>query len=150
MNKKLIALAITLVFLIVGFSGCTNEDTNFIESNNIKLIGYEVVSYKLADSPIQPKIILGEGFNYKEDMMGFMVSGEIKNNFGEPLKKIKVIGNFYDGSKLLGNSDTIIKNVPDGETRDFVVFFHKRDFSVDYLLVVDSVSFDFQIERVEI
>ena len=83
-------------------------------------------------------------------MVGFKVYGSIQNNEGDPLSKIKVIGNFYDGNKFLGISETIIENIPDGETRDFNVFFHSGDFPDDYLLVVDNVQFEFKIVRVQV
>ena len=146
MNKKLIAIVITIVFLVVGLSGC-NELDNFITTNNVEVLDYSVISYKFGKNIVSSNIKLGDGFHYKEDMVGFKVSGTIKNNEGEPLKKIKVIGKFYDGNKFLGSDETIIENVPVGETRDFNVFFHNGDFPNDYLLFVDNVKFDIMIEK---
>ena len=146
MKKQLVIVGTVVLLLAVGLSGCMESD-NFITTNNVEVLDYSVISYKFGKNVYSPNIKLGDGFHYKEDMIGFKVTGTIKNNEGEPLKKIKVIGNFYDGNKFLGNDDTIIENVPDGETRGFNVFFHNGDFPNDYLLFVDNVKFDIMIEK---
>ena len=145
MYKKFV-IVLVFVLLMVGLSGC-NELDNFITTNNVEVLDYSVISYKFGKNIVSSNIKLGDGFHYKEDMVGFKVSGTIKNNEGEPLKKIKVIGKFYDGNKFLGSDETIIENVPVGETRDFNVFFHNGDFPNDYLLFVDNVKFDIMIEK---
>jgi len=150
MKKQLIIVGIIILLITVGLSGCNENSENFEDTNNVELVDYLVISYKFGKDAFSPNIKLGDGFNYKENMVGFKVSGTIKNNEGEPLSKIKVIGNFYDGNKFLGSDETIIENVPDGETRDFNVFFHNRDFPNDYLLVVDNVQFEFKIVRVQV
>ena len=147
MKKQLVIVVIIIILLTVGLSGCLE---NFEDTNNVQLVDYSVISYKFGAKEFSPNIKLGDGFNYKEDMIGYKVSGSIINNEGEPLSKIKVIGNFYDGNKFLGSDETIIENIPDGETRDFNVFFHNRDFPNDYLLVVDNVQFEFKIVRVQV
>jgi len=42
MNKKLISIGITLVFLIVGFSGCVSEESKFVGKweNNLGFVIY--------------------------------------------------------------------------------------------------------------
>lgn len=149
MNEKIVLLIAVMVVSVGFLSGCTNSE-NFEDTNSIALLDYSVESYKFGKEIYSPNIKLGDGFNYKEDMVGFKVYGSIQNNEGEPLSKIKVIGNFYDGNKFLGISETIIENIPDGETRDFNVFFHSGDFPDDYLLVVDNVQFEFKIVRVQV
>ena len=148
--KKIAILMITLMLISVVFLCGCNENGNFEDTNNVELVEYKVESYKFGNDIGDPNIVLGEGFNYKEGMVGYKVYGALKNNEGEPLSKIKVIGNFYDGNTFLGSDEMIYNNIPDGETRYFNVFFHNSDFPDDYLLIVDNVQIKFKIQRVSI
>ncbi|MFX0142350.1 MAG: hypothetical protein ACFFDN_52405 [Candidatus Hodarchaeota archaeon] len=110
MNKKMLAFGILILFVAIVFSGCNEQQSEqFEDTNNIDLVDYSVISYKFGKDIGDPNIKLGDGFNYKEDMVGFKVSGSMINNEGEPLSKIKVIGNFYYGTQFLGSDETIIE-----------------------------------------
>ena len=77
MKKQLMIVGIIVLLITVGLCGCNGNSENFEDTNNVKLVSYSVVSYKFGKDVYSSNIVLGEGFNYKEDMVGFKVSGSI-------------------------------------------------------------------------
>ncbi len=139
MNKHLIAIGAVIILLAVVLSGCEEAD-NFENTNKVELVSYSVISYKFGNDIYDSNVKLGDGFQYKEEMVGFQVSGIVRNIDNKPMEKIKITGKFYESNgNYLGESEKIIEKIPSGETRDFSIFFHEEE----HLLYVDKVEFEF-------
>ena len=141
MKNNLIIIGSLVILLTISLIGCFEFD-NFERTDKVQLIDYTVQSYKFGKDVYSPNIILGDGFDYEEDMFGFNISGTIKNIDDEPMEKIKIVGKFYeDNGDFLGkgSTDPIIAKVPSWDTRDFKLFFHEEK----HLLYVVNVKFEF-------
>ena len=107
MNKKLIAIVITLVFLIVGFSGCNENDGDVIlGGDKFELVTYSVETFDFAPQGNQK---LGSGFIHQENSDYYEISGIIKNKAGY-LVDILFTMNFYDDNDSLLASKTYTYN----------------------------------------
>ena len=140
-KKKLIIVVLCCLIIKVSFSGCLDNEP-FESSSNIILIDYSIMPYMSGKSSASQDSELTEGFDYVEGIDGFWVNGKIKNVEETPLKKIKVIGNFYNEDLCIGSVSDVMENMSVGEIRNFSLNFCPID---DYLFVVDNVTFDFKI-----
>jgi len=147
MKNKVIAIGITLVFLIVGLIGCTeqqgittekdieninpsNEDNNLEVEEEIQLSGISVITRW--DTTYYGDWETRNGFyhNYPSKFeegslcryVQYVISGNIKNIGNKPLDKVKITIKYLDdiGNELFVGA-TYIDDIYLGETKHFIV-----------------------------
>lgn len=168
MNKKLIAIGLTLGFLMVGFSGC-NELIDTDENNEVEILEYNVKTHwriRVKENIVyRDKLYNKSGFyhEYPQDIeynlgreyLYYEISGEIKNVAGRKLDSIKIgiicydaVGNIlYDSSEsYTGCFDLpMISNLPNGYEKAFSIKIYKQFITtLEYFEEIDD--FDFVIK----
>ena len=151
MKKHLIVIGITLVFLIVGLSGCTqNNEGQVSDGDKFELVSYSVESWKCrneevdkGDNLIQMVHIekkIADGFIHNESVDEYRIEGKVKNIAGYKTN-LKIKMNFYDQNDIFLDSYAIsIKNIPENYKRPF----SKRldDSDIEHFDKVDKLTFE--------
>jgi hypothetical protein len=155
LKKHLIVIGITLVFLIVGLSGCTqNNEDQVSDGDKFELVSYSVESWKCrneevdkGDNLVQMVHIekkIADDFIYNESVDEYRIEGKVKNIAGHKAN-LKIKMNFYDQNDIFLDSYTIsIKNIPENYERPF----SKRldDSDIDHFDKVDKLIFELKEE----
>lgn len=146
-----------LVFLMVGFSGCTEFGTNREDERSCLNSKYKLVSSSIVtsyDYPTKYSVNWGDPYDYvTEEKDGFfsnfpkdsrnekyVISGTVKNIAGYK-SNIKVNLKFYDNNDVFLDSKSFtIWDVPDTYEETFTKRYN--DYDIDYFSNVDKVTFD--------
>jgi len=122
--RKILILGIILIFLTVGFSGCT--ETKSITTGQVsgqdkfEISSYSIESWTWMDEKVS------DGFNNAENVDYYKISGNIKNKEGQ-IANVKIIMKFYDvENKLLGSEEINLRNIPDSATMSFTKNINKH------------------------
>lgn len=141
MQKKIV-LGVTLFFLIVGLSGCTNLQgitTGQVKGENVaELISYQIDSWTWMDEKIS------DGFNHDEPVNYYKIQGTIKNKLDHNAD-ILIELNFYNNDDThLGSEEIPWHNIPSSSTHSFTknVNKHVMRFS-PYWDQIEKVTFTF-------
>lgn len=151
MKKHLIVIGIAFVFLIVGLSGCTqNNEGQVANGDKFELVSYSVESWKCRNEEVDKgdnlvqmvhieKKIAGD-FIYNESVDEYRIEGKVKNIAGYKTN-LKIKMNFYDQNDIFLDSYVIlIKNIPENYERPF----SKRldDSDIEHFDKVDKLTFE--------
>ena len=141
MQKKIV-LGLTLFFLLVSISGCTNLQgitTGQVKGENVaELVSYQIDSWTWMDEKI------GDGFKHEESVNCYKIQGKIKNKLDHTANILLEL-NFYDGNdNYLGSEEIPMRNVPRSNTPSFTknINKHVMRFS-DYWTQIEKVTFTF-------
>jgi len=115
--RKILILGVILIFLTVGFSGCT--ETKGITTGQVsgqdkfELSSYSIESWTWMDEKVS------DGFNNAENVDYYKISGNIKNK-EDQIVNVKIIMKFYDKeNKLLGSEEMNLHNIANSATMSF-------------------------------
>ena len=138
MNTHLIVSGIVIILLMVGLSGC-NEQEIYEKSNDIEIISYNVTTKKWDDG----HKIIGEGFIHSDEAEFYYIYGIVKNIAEETLISVNVTANFYDNANnILSEKTTYLGGIPYNYTKDFgIYYFSDEEFFED----VCGVKFEFEV-----
>ena len=151
MKTQIVIIGTVIIFLIVGFSGCIqNNEDQLSNDGKFELVSYSVESWKSRNEEvykgenmtqmvhIEKKI--ADGFNYNESIDEYRIEGKVKNIIGYKTN-LKIKMNFYDQNDTFLDSYTIsIKNISDNYERPFSKRLNDSD--IDYFDNVDKISFE--------
>jgi len=154
MNKKLIAIGITILFIIVGFSGCTEQETTLEDiigqedttnNNRAELVSYTIKTY-YDESGWEGYQYRGNGFIHDYDAVAgkYEITGTIKNIAGYKLSSIGIEARFYDKNhNFLCKKYGSVSNIANSYTEDFKITYKSMyDSDSKYFLNVDSVELE--------
>ena len=151
MKTQIVIIGTVIIFLIVGFSGCIqNNEDQLSNDGKFELVSYSVESWKSRNEEvykgdnmtqmvhIEKKI--ADGFNYNKSIDEYRIEGKVKNIIGYKTN-LKIKMNFYDQNDTFLDSYTIsIKNISDNYERPFSKRLNDSD--IDYFDNVDKISFE--------
>ena len=163
MNKNLLVIGIMLVFLMLGLSGCFENNDTTSGDDRFELVTYSVESWEIdeqistpnmtknstnypenfVDMPtlIWPKFNkIGDGFiGTNENVDYYKINATVKNKAGYKAD-IKVILRFYDENDVFLDTDsTIVQDIPDTTEKSFTKYY-LRPF-INNWSKVDKVTF---------
>jgi len=129
MQKKLV-LGVAMIFLILGFCGCTGV---FTEG---EIISYSVESFTWMDEKIS------DDFSHDESVNYYRIEGTLKNTLDHTANFNVKMEFFDDNDKLIGSETIRLSNIPKSETIDFSknINKHVMRFS-DYWDSIEDVKF---------
>ena len=140
MMRKITVLGVMLIFLTVGFSGCTEFQgitTGQVSGQDkFELLSYSIESWTWMDEKVS------NGFNNDKNVDYYKISGNIKSKKDQTVN-VEVIMKFYDGNdKLLGSEEINLHNIADSATMSFSKNINKH-FSryADYWEEIEKVTF---------
>ena len=138
MNKKRGVLILMLLFLFGCLVGCLGQDGIDNEPDDAR--GDFVISHYKTWSLDADKKIIHEGFVYNdEDVMFYMINGEVRNQCGYKTS-IRVTIYFFDDEDIfLDSAYFVIKDLPDTYYRYFEQYFIVS--LLDYGENIDHASF---------
>mgnify|MGYP006288368325 CR=1 FL=1 len=166
MNKKLLAIGIILVFLIVGLSGCFDNNGGQIsgDTDKVEIVSYEVITtwkeIEFGDTwkDQYPEWVEKSGFyhdipekktitvgGYEDGRYGgaqYKVKVEVRNIAGEIID-VEVKAKFYDeNDNHLKTKTKEIKNIANSYTGKTTFSYGESETYFDN---VDSVKFNFKV-----
>ena len=113
MQKKLV-LGVAMIFIILGFCGCTGV------VNDGEMMSYTVESFTWMGEKIS------DGFSHDESVNYFKIQGTVKNTL-DHTANFNVKMEFFDESeKLLGSETIRLANIPKSETMKFTTNINKH------------------------
>ena len=151
MKTQILIIEMVIIILIVGFSGCTeNNEGQLSDNEKFELVSYSVESWKSRNEEvykgenmtqmvhIEKKI--ADGFNYNESIDEYRIKGKVKNIVGYKTN-LKINMNFYDQNEVFLDSYTLsLKNILDNYERPFSKRLNDSD--IDYFDEVDKIEFE--------
>ena len=139
MKKHLIVSGIVFVLLIVGLSGCSEQETSGA-IDKLELISYKVETQKW-DKGYKT---ISNGFNHSEDAELYLITGTVKNIAGETLINVNITAKFYDNTNnFLKEKTTYIGGIPNTYTEDFGIYYFVNE---EYFENVCSVKFELEVK----
>ena len=156
MKKHLIVNGIVVLLLVVGLSGCTqNNEGQIFDGDKFELVSYSVESWKCrneeidkGDNLVQMVHIekkIADDFIYNESVDEYRIEGKVKNIAGYKTN-LEIKMNFYDQNDIFLDSYTIsIKNIPENYERQF----SKRldDSDIDHFDKVYKLTFELKEDK---
>lgn len=151
MKTPILIIEMVIIILIVGFSGCTeNNEGQLSDNEKFELVSYSVESWKSRNEEvfkddnmtqmvhIEKKI--ADGFMYNESIDEYRIKGKVKNIVGYKTN-LKINMNFYDQKEVFLDSYTLsLKNISDNYERPFSKRLNDSD--IDYFDEVDKIEFE--------
>lgn len=138
MNKNLIIIGIIFFLLIVGFNGCTKQETSK-DINKVELVSYNIETQKW-DYGYKT---IGNSFIHSEDAELYLITGTVKNIAGEMLNSIKITAKFYDNKhNFLREETTYLWSIANTYTEDFRISYYDTE---KYFENVCDVIFEFEV-----
>ena len=151
MKTQILIIEMVIIILIVGFSGCTeNNEGQLSDNEKFELVSYSVESWKSRNEEvfkddnmtqmvhIEKKI--ADGFMYNESIDEYRIKGKVKNIAGYKTN-LKINMNFYDQNEVFLDSYTLsLKNISDNYERPFSKRLNDSD--IDYFNEVDKIEFE--------
>ena len=151
MKTQILIIEMVIIILIVGFSGCTeNNEGQLSDNEKFELVSYSVESWKSRNEEvfkddnmtqmvhIEKKI--ADGFMYNESIDEYRIKGKVKNIVGYKTN-LKINMNFYDQNEVFLDSYTLsLKNISDNYERQFSKRLNDSD--IDYFDEVDKIEFE--------
>ncbi len=151
MKTQILIIEMVIIILIVGFSGCTeNNEGQLSDNEKFELVSYSVESWKSRNEEvfkddnmtqmvhIEKKI--ADGFMYNESIDEYRIKGKVKNIVGYKTN-LKINMNFYDQNEVFLDSYTLsLKNISDNYERPFSKRLNDSD--IDYFDEVDKIEFE--------
>jgi len=151
MKTQILIIEMVIIILIVGFSGCTeNNEGQLSDNEKFELVSYSVESWKSRNEEvfkddnmtqmvhIEKKI--ADGFMYNESIDEYRIKGKVKNIVGYKTN-LKINMNFYDQNEVFLDSYTLsLKNILDNYERPFSKRLNDSD--IDYFDEVDKIEFE--------
>jgi len=115
-------------------------------NSNIEIIEYKVtVEKSVKEGCCYKTVIVDNGFNYSSDVEFFVIKGTILNKNDNLIKKLYIIGNFYDiDGKKLCSRVTKVSNLSYLTKRGFVLIVEK-EYSFKVSNRIDYIKFEFYI-----
>ncbi len=155
MKTQILIIEMVIIILIVGFSGCTeNNEGQLSDNEKFELVSYSVESWKCrneevdkGDNLVQMVHIekkIADDFIYNESVDEYRIEGKVRNIAGYKAN-LKIKMNFYDQNDIFLDSYNIsIKNIPENYER----LFSKRldDSDIDHFDKVDKLTFELKEE----
>jgi len=146
--KTHIVIGLTFVLILIGFSGCVEQDTSGDnnrdtngDTDKIELVNYNVYTYHYEGYGNYEK--LSDGFKPNlENVDGYIVEGKIKNIAGEIIDVI-ITANFYDKNDSFLHSKTdYLYDIENSYTIDFEIYYGRNN---KYFESVDNVKLGLEV-----
>jgi len=151
MKTQIVIISMAIILLIVGFSGCTqNNGDQLSDEDKFELVSYSVESWKSRNEEvfkddnmsqmvhIEKKI--ADGFMYNESIDEYRIKGKVKNIVGYKTN-LTINMNFYDQNEVFLDSYTLsLKNIFDNYERQFSKTLNDSD--IDYFDEVIKIEFE--------
>ena len=138
MNKYYIVIGIIFVLLMVGLSGCTEQEISG-DADKVELVSYNVQT-QIWDDGYKT---IGDGFIHSEDAELYLITGTVKNIAGETLISVNITANFYDNTNnFLKEKTTYLGGIPNTYTEDFGIYYFVNE---EYFENVCGLKFEFEV-----
>lgn len=139
MNATYMTIGVTLILLILGLSGCIeNQDVDTFELVSYTVESYEVCILDAATNKQDFK--LGDGFIHPDELGAYEINGIIKNKSNKN-ESVNITVSFYDvNNTFLESSSFTFKNIPGSSEHPFKICFDWNE--LDYFEKVENVTFN--------